>query len=400
MIKAESIQASLSNGVAIHTIACDLPITILNQLLTHRAFSRSTSSARAVPTEKAIDQTLNNPYVPIFTKKGKGMSGDIITDEGTLHALKVMHEQYMISAAAAASAMDDMDVHKQNAGRYLTPFQNCRVLITATDWDNFDWLRNDKDAQPEIQELAKAIKAARDGADVMELNYEEYHVPFIKRHRAVNGELEYFAECDDGFTQVSTEEAINISMSASAQTSYRKLDHSIEKAALIIPKLFGGKKVHASPSEHVATPMMPDMLKVIAAGNSGITLAEALNMLQEGCTAINVDGTVSSGNFKGWVQQRQLIENHDAGIGEHTKSVDKGELPKEITEIIAALAEKFGNDVEITATEVKPEELKAALCKGHPTPEEFELLSDEDKNAAIASVTADIINELKRASKQ
>jgi hypothetical protein len=396
MIKAESIQASLSNGVVIHTIACEFPLTILNQLLTHRAFSRSSSSARAVPTETAIDQMLDDPYEPIFTKKGKGMSGDVVTDEGTLNALSIMHEMFMVTSAAAASAMDSMGVHKQNAGRYLTPYQNCRVLITATDWDNFDWLRNDKDAQPEIQELAKAIKAARDGADIMEINYKEYHVPFIKRHRAVNGELEYFAECDDGFTQVSTEEAINISMSSSAQTSYRKLDHTVEKAALIIPKLFGGKKVHASPSEHVATPMMPDMLKVIASGNSGITLAEALNMLQDGCTAINVDGTVSSGNFKGWVQQRQLIENHDGGTGEHTKSVDKGELPKEIEEIIAGLAKEFGSDVEITATEVKPGDLDKVLNKECPTPEEFAKLSNEDQAEAIKAITVDIISKLKK----
>lgn len=418
MIRAESIQASRANGVVLHTLVCEFPLTILNQLLTHRAFSRNSSSARAVPVHKAIDQMLENPAEPIWTGKQAGMQGTSITDPGKLDMLNELHKTYMSGAINSAMQLDSLGVHKQNAGRYLTPFQNCRIVLSATDWANWDWLRDDEAAQPEIQELARAIKEARDNAEVMDLEFGELHVPFVKRHRAVNGEMEYFAEDDKGYTKITAEEALKVSMSCCAQTSYRKLDTTLEKAENIIPKLFEGKKVHASPSEHQAHVMEPKMVAVMAGGGAGRPLTELFEHFPAGVTGVNLNLSLQSGNFTNWIQHRQLLENHDYGItsGEHAGAIDKNLEEPECTcgmcneeDAIEAL----NNIIDIMGDIIGPEakakndaeaaEMTKEVLKDFPTQEEFEKLSPEEQDKVKEDVkiaVLDKINEIiKNASK-
>lgn len=316
----KSVQASIcaTTGKRIDTLLCEYPRTIHAQLLTHGVFSKNSSSSRAVPIAAAISQIRENPAVPIFTAKQKGMQGKVITDLHSLIRVDVAHEMAMENAMATATWMDANGVHKQNAARYLEPFQNIRIVLTSTEWENWDWLRIDAAAQPEIQELALAMYEARQNAEPMKLNAGEYHVPFVERNRNVAGELQYFTkDTQEGkfvkvtaFHEITLKEAIDVSMSCCAQVSYRKLDSSKEKAEDIIPKLFGGKKVHSSPAEHQATPIdaafhgeVPDLpLQVIMAS------------LPAGVNAIGIDLQFRSGNFTNWIQQRQLIENHDAAL--------------------------------------------------------------------------------------
>jgi hypothetical protein len=392
MITVESIQASRANNVEIHTLVCEFPLTILNQLLTHRAFSRNSSSARAVPVSKAIDQLLNAPAEPIWTKKGKGMSGDIITNEAQVQVLNAVHEHYMICATSAANTMDTLGVHKQNAGRYLTPFQNCRIVLTSTDWANWDWLRVDEAAQPEIQELATKIAEARANAEIMDLEADEYHVPFIRRHRAVNGDLEYFVTTEEGHQQVCLEHAIKVSMSACAQTSYRKLDTSLEKADSIIPKLFDGAKVHASPSEHQAKVPPTGCCNLLGAA-ADLPLATVMANLPEGITGINTNATLQSGNFTNWIQHRQLLPNHDGGIDEHTPDLPDSTCTCDaeehdganaaLQELIEALDSAFSASKEPEKGEYKI-----------PTPDEFDQLPKEEQKKAMKAILKELTDTI------
>jgi hypothetical protein len=247
------------------------------------------------------------------------MQGERITDTGRLTSINIAHNLCMEFAITTANWMDANGVHKQNAARYLETFQNIRIVLTSTEWENWDWLRIDAAAQPEIQELAIAMKAARDAAEPMKLDAGEYHVPFVERNRNVAGKLEYFTKEEvkvggavlaDIFNQVDLKTAIDISMSCCAQVSYRKLDNSAEKAEDIIPKLFGGKKIHASPAEHQATP--------IDAKFHGkapkLPLQVIMASLPAGVNAIGIDLQFRSGNFTNWIQQRQIIEGHDAAL--------------------------------------------------------------------------------------
>ena len=305
-MKVTCLQASecTTTGKSIFSLELEYPRIIHSQLLTHRVFSKNSSSSRAVPVTKMVDQLITDPAEPIFTGKKAGMSGGEITQAQADQAM-LIHGMAMGTAVQAAIMMDELGIHKQNANRYLEPFQNIKIVLTSTEWENWDWLRVDADAQPEVKLLAEMVLDARESAEVMSLKPGEWHLPYVLRNRDVSGHLGYYIETtkegDDkpSYRELSLEQAKDISMSSCGQASYRRLDTSLEKAEDIIPKLFNGKKVHASPSEHQATP-------IASKGN--------IYDWEDGVTHMDRKGALWSGNFKGWIQNRQLLPNHDAAL--------------------------------------------------------------------------------------
>ena len=101
----KSVQASIcaTTGKRIDTLLCEYPRTIHAQLLTHGVFSKNSSSSRAVPIAAAISQIRENPAVPIFTAKQKGMQGKRITNVGQLIAINVAHNLAMENACQRRS---------------------------------------------------------------------------------------------------------------------------------------------------------------------------------------------------------------------------------------------------------------------------------------------------------
>ena len=55
------------------------------------------------------------------------------------------------------NAFSEAGYHKQTVNRLAEPFMMVKGVITATEWDNFFYLRRHKDAQPELQELADCM---------------------------------------------------------------------------------------------------------------------------------------------------------------------------------------------------------------------------------------------------
>ena len=188
------------------------------------------------------------------------------------------------SAIKSAGALADLGVAKQHAGRILEPFSHIKVVLTATEFDNFFWLRKHPDAQPEIQELAEKMYEARKNAITNHLTVSEWHVPYF----------------GDGYwtplvpSKYTLEDALAISASCCAQVSYRKADDSLEKARDIFKRLVESKPVHASPFEHQAKPMS----------------LRAMQSNEEGVTHTDVRGHRWSGNFREWIQHRQLIPDN------------------------------------------------------------------------------------------
>jgi hypothetical protein len=126
-----------------------------------------------------------------------------------------------------------------------------------------------------------------------------WHLPFVQYERGYHGEqLWYTYGINGGEVPLTLEEAKLVSMSVAAQSSFRKADVTLEKALVIQEKLFSGKKVHASPSEHQA--------QVVGVPNT----IQPFYYAPEGVTHITVDGQYGSGNLIGWVQLRQLIPNN------------------------------------------------------------------------------------------
>ena len=314
-IKAEIVAHSKSsvNGKEIVTFSLEYPRFIHSELMTHRLFSRNAASSRAIPVAKMIDQVRNDPAMPVHW--GKNQSGMQAKEElSGVNKIDVMGEWQLAAMNAADSAqfMADEGAHKQIVNRILEPFQMMKTVLTATEFDNFFWLRKHPDAQPEIKLLAEKMWEALEVSEAVELEPGEWHVPYVKVIRDSYGSLYYVTEYDGVphdhtirvgskvYEPITLEDALAISSSCCAQVSYRKLDDSLEKAKDIFGKLIESKPCHASPTEHQATPME------YTTASDGCWWVEGEGRMV-GVTHADRDGQLWSGNFKSWIQHRQII---------------------------------------------------------------------------------------------
>lgn len=149
----------------LYTFELEYPRFIHSEFMTHRMFGRCASSSRAVPVERTIDNILIEPWAPLHVYKNcKGMQGKDLVNEEDYDSFVELWDDAKYKAINTAYQMIDKGFHKQHINRILEPFTKIKVIVTATEWDNFFKLRLSPDADPEIQDLAKAIKAAMDNA--------------------------------------------------------------------------------------------------------------------------------------------------------------------------------------------------------------------------------------------
>lgn len=295
MISAKIIKDSINqNGVRITTMELEYPRFIHAEMLTHRMFSRNSASSRAIPIAKVIEQVKTNPAEPVHW--GKNQSGMQAKEELQGIPKVAARDSWLCAAeemASRAKVLSDIGLHKQVVNRLLEPFQIMKVIVTATEWNNFFWLRDHPDAQPEIQQLARVMKGAYDYSKPEFLECSMWHLPYVETKQEEVGPLQFKQTYWlDAETEISLEEALMISCSCCAQVSYRKLDTSLEKAKDIYKKLVESEPVHASAFEHCAkAPSIPDEY-------------------EDGFTHNDMRGNWWSGNFKEWVQYRQLIPNN------------------------------------------------------------------------------------------
>lgn len=291
-IKVKIIADSKSSvdGKRITTFEAEYPRFIHSELMTHRMFSRNAASSRAIPVAKMIEQVWNDPAKPVHWGKNQaGMQASEELADVPLCLVKGYWEDAAHYAASFARQMNQEGAHKQIVNRILEPFQMMKTVLTATEFDNFFWLRNHEDAQPEIKRLAELMLEAMNGSEPIPLLPGEWHLPYYGEHGALFG----------NFSDKELEDALVISSSCCAQVSYRLLDDSIEKARMVYKRLVESSPVHASPFEHQATPV--DYVHCCD--------TTELNAI-EGATHIDREGNVWSGNFKSWIQHRQLIPDN------------------------------------------------------------------------------------------
>ena len=283
MIKATIIQDSYFNN-RITTFELEYPRFIHSELMTHRQLSRNAASSRAIPIEKMHQHIRDNTAMPIHW--GKNQPG-MQADEEILDIRSAKMNWMVASDTAIHSArMLMMDgLHKQIANRVTEPFQTMKTVVTATEYANFFELRRHRDAQPEIRELAEQMWDAMAASIPLQLRLGEWHVPYVDREKQ-GYDLQYLV---DGCL-VSAKQAREISASCCAQVSYRRNDTSQDKAEMIFQKLVSSQPAHLSPVEHQATPA-----------------PEGEYSWDMGVTHIDRQGNRWSGNFKNWIQFRQLL---------------------------------------------------------------------------------------------
>lgn len=284
-------------GVRITTLELEYPRFIHAELMTHRVFSRNSASSRAIPIKTMLDTIMFNPAMPIHWGKNQaGMQAKEELEQPQKIRAQALWNTAKTAAVKYSDQMHEAGVHKQIANRITEPFQHMKVVVTSTEWNNWDWLRYHADAQPEIKELARKTIDARTNSIPQKLNAVEWHVPYVQTKRNDVGWLEYY---DEHNREISAHQAIMISASCCAQTSYRKSDSTLEKAETIYKRLIESEPCHASPVEHQACVVDFDYAKI---GNS--------QTWPTGITHVDRDGEFWSGNFRGWVQYRQLVPNN------------------------------------------------------------------------------------------
>lgn len=284
-ITAKMIEDSLSpSGKRLTTMQLVYPRFIHAEFMTHRVFSRNASSSRAIPVAKMIEQVRTNPAMPLkFMKNQPGMQSTEEYGEITQEVLRREWRDAANKAADIAQAMTAIyDIHKQFTNRLLEPFQHIQVVVTATEWDNFFVLRDHKDAQPEIHELAIQMKKAMSESLPRPLSEEQWHLPYVTRDERNDG---YWKRAGRRF------DLCKVSAARCARVSYFLHDGAIpdiDKDMALYERLIESKPMHASPIEHQAHP-------------------DELDCMFDGARLYKRPQL--HGNFVGWVQFRKLIES-------------------------------------------------------------------------------------------
>lgn len=268
---AEILADSMSPfGHRLTTFQITFPRFVLAEFNTHRMFSRSSASSRAIPVEKRIQQIQENPFIPeAFAANKRGMQAGEVMDADSQGQARDAWLVACEDAVAQAKNLAEIGVHKQWANRLLEPFAWHTVIVTATEWDNYWALRISEHAQPEIRTISEMMRDLYDDATCPDLKQGQWHLPLVG------------PELGDPphNTEGQLAQAIKLSVARCARVSY--LTHEGKRDPEADLALYDRlvSKGHMAPTEHAARPMTPVELS-----------------MGEWC-----------GNFRGWVQHRKEI---------------------------------------------------------------------------------------------
>ena len=326
LITAKVIADSINEtGQRLTTFELEFPRLILSECNTHGAIEKNTSSSRAIPVAKMLDHILEQNLKPIYfgSKKSGMQAGNELTGEG-LDFVKCVWGSSLESAVEYAEMLDKAGVAKEVTNRITEPYQLIKAVWSATDWENFFNLRLEKDADPNICMLAYKMYEALSKSKPTLLKKGEYHLPYCSHRNIVCKDSGEVVGIEHGYLEVppnvrglvfksmTLEQAIKYSVASCASVSYRATDMTLDKAEKIWNMLVKSEVVHASPLTHVATPIS----KEIEIENSDYQTIGFINRIgdpstwEEGVTHMRRDGTLCSGRFAGFIQQRHLIENN------------------------------------------------------------------------------------------
>lgn len=287
-VEADSIT---QYGERLTTVVFTLPRINLAELNTHRALSKSSASSRAVPVATQIKRLREDSFEPVYWGKNqKGMQADQeLTPHEIADALAIWHEMKE-NAISGSERLMNLGVHKQIASRPMEAWMWHTVIVTGTEWSNWDHLRVNKNAQPEIRRAAEMVLEMRNASKPKLLSAEEWHLPF-----APAGDAEKMA--------YSMEERVKMSVGRAARVSYNNHDGTSDPTAdvrLATGLLTNG---HMAPWEHSARPMtqiergMFGRHRIFAGpGSTGLEPNWTHGEMQYFC-----------GNFNGWIQARKLV---------------------------------------------------------------------------------------------
>jgi thymidylate synthase ThyX len=279
-IEAHVVLASKHQDREIWTLETKAPKFIDAEFEKHRMLSSNSSSSRAIPFQKHVE---NATFYPQDIRAAeKGMQGSRSVDLYTQSEFLYDVSTFRAFAIKMLAPFKDR-IHKQHLNRYLEPWAWQKKVVTATEWDNFFQLRLAPGAQPEIQELARCMKQAMDM--VRERNSFQYlepgqwHLPYV-------------------LEDMDEESGLKCSTARCARVSYMTHDNEspvVESDVKLHSNLLAD--MHMTPFEHQATPMRFPKIQMVKLEDGW----------EPGVTHWDLDSNVWSGNFNGWIQHRQLV---------------------------------------------------------------------------------------------
>ena len=261
----------------IFTMELQYPRFIHSEFMTHRMFSRNASSSRAIPAGRMMQMVTEDPAMPVqWGKNQKGMQAYQTFDEDEARVLEQVWLNGLKDATTHTGVLLAQGLHKQLANRIMEPWAHITVVVTATEWDNFFNLRDHHAAQPEIQDLARKMKLVQAHSVPNILEDGQWHLPYA-------------------LTGGTKKDAIRTSVAGCARVSYKNHDGSnrTTRADVELHDTLLGMG-HMSPFEHQATPG-PEYARQKAWTS------------RKGITHIDRKRENWSGNFRNWIQYRQIL---------------------------------------------------------------------------------------------
>ena len=311
-------------GVRLTTFEIEYPRIVMSEFNTHRSVSKNSSSSRAIPVSKMLGHTQTVNLKPVyFGSKKAGMQAGKELVDGDLINAKLFWESALFDAVTWATELDELGVAKEVTNRLVEPFQLVKVVCTATDWENFFNLRLHPDSDPNICMLAYKMYQAIQESEPVELKAGEWHLPYVETVSAIRGDDNVQCKAyvhPNALEFINLEQAIKLSAASCASVSYRTEGMTLEKADKIFDMLIKAEVIHASPFEHLATPIKKHLCVFkdddYVFADSEVDLDLSINLTynnrtwENGVTHMNKQGQLCSGNLRGFVQYRHLLPNN------------------------------------------------------------------------------------------
>lgn len=331
-ISAKIIKDSISErGKRITTFELVFPRYILPELNTHRVFSKNSASSRAIPFNKMVKSVEENPFVPIaWQKEHKGMQGsEYITEEKLINrsieawltardnAIEMACELHGDNPLPEGYEDLKLNVTKQLCNRLLEPFMYHKVLLTATEFEDFFRLRCPSyelgrkvfkswqeaelkcGTQFEPSDLLSKLKLNKGQAEIHIMDLAEKMYDAMQESIPdLLEEGEWHLPYSDNLPEdMPTEEKLKICTARCARLSYQTLGDNptidfTKDISLYTTLLEEG---HMSPFEHCAQAMDEETY-----------FNSSISVYIQGETAVTFG---VSRNFRGFLQYRSLIEN-------------------------------------------------------------------------------------------
>lgn len=306
MISAKIVADSINEfGCRITTMVLTYPRSIHAELMTHRMLSKNAASSRAIPYHKMRSAVINEGFFPHkYQKAHTGMQGSEYFDNDSAKDNDDIIRNMKSRVLQFCDELNEKGVTKQVINRYLEPYQYYRVLVTATEWDNFIGLRAHGDAEIHIAELANEVLDALNGSTPKFLNPGQWHLPF--------GDSFDLASLDLDAKELNinvTELKIAVAIARCARVSYDNFNgsaHDYVKDYELFTKLFLNQPIHASPSEHVAYSMSTNEFITNVRGELICDL-DGDNLIFN--VHENQDKLGWCRNFRGWIQYRVMLQD-------------------------------------------------------------------------------------------